>query len=476
MPPSRPLTSLCALAFALLACSGVNDVIGQRPPLPTVTAQPFSTATPGGKVSVILGDSVALSVSQTPVGQLLAPAATATALSGTIQAATATAQATPLVPLFVPSDCPMPGAPPPPIQPAAFANYPEAIGRYLSAGGTPALLEGALREWGTVREGAVVQADTDLTGDNYPEILVAIYDPALWQEGQISVGQLLVYGCAQGGYRLLFSTIYSPTNYLPSLKRVGDMNGDFRAELVFSQQTCELRLCAQNLQIYSWSAALGVFQALNNTPIGLTGGKAAIADLDNDGVLELAVNYPPVLDAAAGPTRDVQQIWDWDGRNYRLAIAYLAAPVYRIHALHDADQLFRQDLWREAIRGYDQVRDNPALQAWTNPNEYAALRAYAGLKKMLAQMVDSGRTRATRTLETLIAENPPGSPGEGYVLVAQAFMDGYNTGRTRSRGCTAALKVASSRPDTLIYLNGYGYANPTYSFDDLCPFKSAASS
>ena len=63
--------------------------------------------------------------------------------------------------------------------------------------------------WGALSEGAEVQADTDLTGDGIPEVMVNMYDPAYYKPGQPSPGQLLVFGCFQKGYRLLFSTDYS---------------------------------------------------------------------------------------------------------------------------------------------------------------------------------------------------------------------------------------------------------------------------
>jgi hypothetical protein len=130
----------------------------------------------------------------------------------------------------------------------------------------------------------------------------------------------------------------------------------------------------------------------------------------------------------------------------------------------------RQITWKDAIKLYDRVRDDPTLQPWTAPDEAVVLRAYATYKKMLAQVANSQSRAANDTLTTLQTENPAGTPGEGYAIIGQVFMDNYRQTRDRKKACAAALNSASARPDTLSMLNSYGYNNRTYSLTDLCPF------
>jgi hypothetical protein len=480
LPAMRNFKHSPWLAFAILtlagvACSGFTDIIGQRNTAPTPTAPVFSTATPGGRVSVWLvtptgqGEQPA-QATPTPFGQIVAPAATATAAYATLQAGTAIAGATLSGPVFQPTDCPEPASPLPPARPNNFSQFPEIIGLYLSAGGPATILEATLRTWGAVAEGAVVQADTDLTGDGVKEILVTLYDPALYKPGQLSPGELLVYGCAQKGYKLIYSTPYSPATIIPELRRVGDMNNDARAELAYSQQTCNAAQCTQAMMILSWNATLGVFKTLNEYPMNASSARIGIADLDKDGVLEVSINFNPSPDQQAGPPRRTTDIWDWDGVVYRLAITQVEAPVYRIHAAHDGDLRFRQANWRDAIRLYDRVRDDARLQPWTLPDEAMFLRAYATYKKMLAQLSLRQTRQADESLAGLLAENPAGTPGEGYAIIGQTFMDSYKRLRDRRRACADALSIAATRPETLGLLNSYGFNNPTYSLGDLCPF------
>src|SRR5262245_6944298 len=385
--------ALIALWMAALACSGLGDVVGPRGTGSTPTVPVFSTATPGGRISVWLitptgQSSGSEQPTATSFGQIIGPAATATAAYATLQAATATAGATLSGPIYQPGDCPDPGGPPPPAKPSSFSRYPEAIGLYLSAGGPATILEATLRSWGAVADGAIVQADTDLTGDGINEVIVTLYDPTLYKPGVASPGELLVYGCAQKGYRLLFNTSYSPSTLIPELRRVGDMNNDARAELAYTQQVCNAGQCSAYMQILSWNATLGAFKPLNEVPMNASGGKIEIADLDKDGVLEVAVSFNPAPDTAAGPPRRSREVWDWDGINYRLAFTQIESPVYRIHALYDANDQFAQAHWRDAIKLYDRVRDDANLQPWTLPDEAMILRAYATYKKMLAYVAN----------------------------------------------------------------------------------------
>src|SRR5258708_36487796 len=162
---------LLALWSASLACSSLDDVVGQQRGGPTPTIPLFATATPGGRISVFLttptGQANNTDQNGTPVtsGQIVAPAATATAAYATMVAATATAGATVTGPIFQPNDCPPVAGPPPPLKPQTFSQYPEKIGAYLSAGGPSTILQTPPRRWGGINERAAGPAQTDPTGE-----------------------------------------------------------------------------------------------------------------------------------------------------------------------------------------------------------------------------------------------------------------------------------------------------------------------
>lgn len=325
-----------AALLGISACGPLGDVIGQRD-TPTPMPEGFAstpgilrTATPGGVLSVWVvtppgalepPDTAATPNPDVPGSRPVGPAATATALFATIEAATAVAAAPPPAPYYQPDECPPPGVPAPPDRPANFNDYKDRIAAYLSAGGSPTVLEATLRNWGAITDrGGVVQADTDLTGDGVREIIVTFYNPHTYNdEALLNAGQMLVLGCDSGGYRVLYETPFNPLVALPELLRVGDMNADVRAELVFFTETCSRSTCAKDGKILTWNAQTGAFKELNNGQIVAINGRIGIADVDGDGVLELTAQINPPRAGLAAPAR-VVDVWDWTGTDYVLAL------------------------------------------------------------------------------------------------------------------------------------------------------------
>lgn len=472
---SRIKRFLLISCVLLAGCGPVGDIIGDRQP-PTPTGLPPMTATPGGRLSVWLvtptGQAADLAQTGTPNiqgGNPVGPAATATAAMATIAAATATAAAPPPAPYYQPSECPAPAAAPPPARPATFSEYNEVIGRYLSAGGSPTVLEATLRNWGSITDkGGVVQADTDITGDGVLEVIVTLFNPVVYNpEALLNSGQLLVYGCDAGGYRLLYATQYNSSVALPQLGRVGDMNADVRGELVFYTETCSTTSCYKEARILTWNAITGVFRELNNGQIIAINGRVGIVDVDGDGVLELTAQINPPGTASAGPPRSVLDTWDWNGLEYVLALREQETPRYRIHAVYDADDKLRDDEWRAAIDAYARLRDNNKLQAWSVAGDTETLRAYAAFRIMIIY-ARLGNGRANDWYNILQGENPPGTSGQGFAVMGTAFMDNFRATNDARAACAQAISTGGV--GVLGSMNRYGYANRTYTLGDLCPF------
>lgn len=460
------------------AACGVLDTVGERPEQ-TQTPVAFRTATPGGMISVWLitptggpANLVSTGVPSEGRGEVVGPAGTATAIYQALFAATQTAAVPVPIQTFQPSECPVLTGRVPEPRPATFSEFPAAIGTYLSQGGPPTVLESELRVWGAITtKGGVVQSNTDLTGDKIPEIIINIFDPYLYNPDAIlNSGRLLIYGCDNGGYRLLYSTPIAPENALPVLHRVGDMNGDVKAEIVYDLQSCTLTSCTRSGQILTWNPLTGVFEPINTSPITAINGRLGVVDIDSDGILEVTVRNTPAGDTASGPRRSVVDYWDWIGSGYVLAQSQPDDPLYRIHAVHDADQALTEGNWNTAVAGYLNVRDSNNLLPWIQANEREMLRAYVTYRLIIVY----ARLRNTRNVQNITAsiatENPDGTIGVVYRDMAQAFADDFLISNNLSTACQAALRVATERPDALSFLNSYGYANRTYTLSDLCPF------
>ncbi|MBZ0308105.1 MAG: hypothetical protein K8I82_18710 [Anaerolineae bacterium] len=447
----------------------------EEPAEKTATPLPFSTATPGGRISVWLVEPTQEGTpapERTVEGQVVGPAATATSAVATISAATQTAAAPTPQPVFLQDECPDPGGRPPPALPASFDDFNDTIGVYLSNGGASSVLENTLRIWGAITDqGGFVQANTDLTGDKIPEIVVNVFNPYTYNpEAVLNAGQLLVYGCDNHGYRLLYATPGNPGLALPVFHRLGDMNADVKAELVFDIQSCSTTYCTREGYILSWNPVVGTFDSLNTGQMLSINGRMGVVDIDSDGILEITVSSAPPGSPTSGPTRGTVDVWDWTGANYVLAVRVPDESRYRIHALHDADSELLNDNVRASIAGYESVRSGENLFPWALPSESDNLRAFATFRLMTAYARLGNSNRSRQFLDSLLSENPEGSPGAVYTAMGQAFFDVYIAGGGSSGGCQAALAVAASRPEALSFLNSYGYANRSYTLNELCPF------
>ncbi|KAB2902570.1 MAG: hypothetical protein F9K27_16415 [Anaerolineae bacterium] len=468
-------TVWCFIAFVLLAGCDIAERRLEEPAEKTATPLPFSTATPGGRISVWLIEPTSGGtpvLERTVEGQVVGPAATATSAVATISAATQTAAAPTPQPAFLQNECPAPGGRTPPSLPATFDSFPDVIGVYLSNGGAPSVLENTLRTWSAITEqGGFVQADTDLTGDKTPEIIVNVFNPYTYNpDSVLNSGRMLVYGCDNNGYRLLYATPSNPGLALPVFHRVGDMNADIKAELVFDVQSCATTYCTREGYLLSWNPVVGTFDSLNTGQMLSINGRMGVVDIDSDGILEITLSSYPPGSAASGPTRGTVDVWDWTGSNYVLAIRVPDESRYRIHTLHDADNELLNDNLRAAIDGYEAVRDGENLFPWSVPNEAENLRAFATFRMVTAYARLGNSNRSRQFLDSLISENPEGSPGAVYAAMGRAFFDVFIAGGGSSGGCQAALGVASSRPEALSFLNSYGYANRSYTLNELCPF------
>ncbi|NPV66234.1 MAG: hypothetical protein HPY64_03720 [Anaerolineae bacterium] len=443
------LALLPVILLGLTACGGAPPVSE------AVLVAESPTVTPGGMILMVLP-------TPTPVTPTPPPGPAPQAAPGYVLTVVAGSQT---------AICPRPGNPRPPAAPAAYNLYTTAITQYLSAGGTVPMLGALLTEWGALDEGIGLVSDAyDLTGDGVYEVLVILADP--FNAGIAPrPGQILVFGCHQEDYRLLYGSEYGPGFGIPTLLYVGDMNANAGTELVYVQQRCQSGSCVQAAQVLSWSAPNDGFIALNVDTVGSADGRFSIADLDNDRVQEIMIQGGGISSAmSAGPPRSSTTIWDWNGLNYVRALTRLDPPLYRIHVIHDADRALESGDGEEAIRLYREALDNPRLGTWQVPNEQFMLRGYAQFKLIVAYAYLEDDLAALDAHSVLMAEHTPGLPSYVYALVGDAFWSAYQATHNLHTACVAAATAASQNPQAVLFLNSYGPANRAYQVPDICTF------
>lgn len=482
---------LAAMVAVLLAC----DLTA---PAADVTSQPsFSTATPGGSISVsLLTPTLTLpglaAQFTTPIG----PVATATAAAATAMASTTTAGApTPTIPgVFVePARCPAAGSPTLPDKPRAFGSYAEAIVKYLSAGGAPTILEATLRNWKAITDkgGGLVRSDRDFTGDGVPEVFMILLDPEK-PDYDPQPGDLYIFGCQEGAYRLLYQVGYKPERGAPVVPSTGadDINGDYINDLVYTVKTCGDQGCIGQVSIIEWNITLGNFNSLLANDISVIEPEVIVSDIDDDNLREVSVTTGIIRDPGAGPQRKVTSVYKWDGSLYSLSQVNKTAAQYRIHAVHDGDDALKKGDYDAAIGLYKQAHTDENLKSWQYPNEVQYLSAFAQYRLMLAYVLKNNVDKAMSTHDALYAQYVPPPPpplpegeptpvptpyagqmpGIEFVGMAEQFWNHFTLNRDVPHACSLAIKYARDTPRILSVLNSFGFANRQYNPEDMCPF------
>lgn len=476
MTPSRrqPLIAALLLVAASLACA-----TGDTGESPTLAAN-LSTVTPGGHVSVsLLTPAPTFEGAAEQIATPIGPVATATAAAATAAAATATALVpTPTIPgVFTsPALCPLPSTSSLPQQPPSFADYAETMVQYLSAGGATTILEARLRAWGAIVDyGGLVLVDRDFTGDGVPEVLVVALDP---QRAEFPYpGDLFIFGCQEGAYRLLYQAGYQRNRGAPVVRVAHDINGDFLNDLVYVRPQCETATsCTTEVQAVEWNLTLGNFENLLPEAVSEPSAEVKIEDVDGNGLSEIVITSGVTAAPEAGPQRVYTKTFTWDGTHYVL-IGVAASPAqYRIHVIHDADSALRAGDALGAVDLYQQAIIDEGLMSWQYPNEAEHLKAYARFRIMLAYAVQGDVAAAQRARDELIGAyetmpSPADQPGGQFAEMARLFWNDFALNRDVVTACRIVVDYARLRPVSFEVLNSFGTANPTYTPTDLCPFN-----
>lgn len=496
-PAAKKLISLTLLAMALLAClaTGPNGAA-------TPTAS-FTTATPGGSISIsLLTPTVTVPGAANP-GVMIGSFATATAEAAALLAETATAQAlipTPTVAgVFTePALCPAPGTPTLPDESPSFPRYAELIAEYLSAGGATTVLEGRLRTWNSITDyGGLVIADRDFTGDGVPEVLITMYDPQS-EDVNPQPGNLFVFGCDEGIYRLLHQAGYSVDRGAPVLHSADDINGDQLNDMVYSVETCGETSCVTDVKMIEWSMPLENFQSLVSQAVIQPYAQVVVSDVDEDQLDEVSVTSGVIGQLEAGPQRQITSIYKWDGTVYTLAETIKPIAEYRIHVIHDGDEALMAEDYSEAITQYRKAITSDRLLSWSYPGEDLYLRAFGRYRLMLAYVRAGNLGAAQQAHDELIqvytmppppapscdpaadplctpvpTATPYVPPGEGldFARMADLFWLDYSVNRNLRQSCNLVVGYARSTPLALDVLNSFGYANRQYTAIDMCPWS-----
>jgi hypothetical protein len=354
------------------------------------------------------------------------------------------------------------------IKPAAFSDFPAAIGAFLNAGGSVDVLAPQL---GSV-DYAIGARAADFNGDGKLDVIAAVrvdqqptgMGPAktasiLFQSGPAFTA-FLIFQCNNGVYDLA-QTIAPESNPYRDLRiyEAQDMNNDGKAEALISFQSCGASTCFENLQIIAWNGGAYV-NALSGTTEDLP--YPTFEWKFDNGLMSLSETGGSYGSVGAGPTRAHVRNWQYDAASgfWQIVSEKTLPSNYRIHVLLDADAAFEQGNAAEAIPLYRRVIDDMTLSDWADPrSEQINLAAYARFRLIVAYTALDQPDQAAQVLSELQAGIAPDAPEHVFVDMALIYLENKN--------CAPVQSYIDEH--NVISLLFFGYANPTYTAQELCP-------
>lgn len=429
---------LVILFFTLLACS-----------LPQLSSQVVSTPTPE-------------TANRTPVPATPSPPPATPTLTPVVVSPT-------IEPTEIDPNCvePQPGGF---LAGSDFEGYPQAVLDFLNNSGSWQALDTALYDAGVANQPTAVAA-TDFNGDGKNDIAVSIFNPE--SQSIPPEGRLMLYMCREGQFEIAYNQPTGEQMGGPHLWYWQDLNDRDGAELVVSDASCGAHTCFEQLQILSWTG--NEFEnRLQGSTRDLPYPDVRITDPDEDGVYQLEVTGAGFGSVGAGPQRSETIIWKYnaDTRQWEMAETALGPSNFRIHTLHDADAAAQRGDLEAALVLYERVVTDTSLEDWMDPEtERANLGAYARYK-MVAVYTFLGREQfAQAKLAEMREAYPENLAQHGYLEMAEIFRETFATEGLES-ACAAVADFASSNPESVLEPLGgihFGYANPDYAPQDMCP-------
>jgi len=349
-----------------------------------------------------------------------------------------------------------------PTRPAQFEDYAAVLGRYLADGGDSADIITLLLAWEARPAMGEPLVLADLTQDGTPEILVSFINPA--SDRYPPEATLSIYTCREGAVESLYT--YHPGGWF-GLNLIGarDLTADGAADLAFTEVACGAHTCWDILHVWSWTGVdfeeqvEGEFSAPYATFV-LSEGKVSVG---SSGIASMG----------AGPQRPLTTTLAWNGSAITVAETLVGPALYRYHVFRDGDEALFAGKDARAIVAYQHVLEDNTLLSWdaymSEDEERRWFSALAHWRLLVqaarANLVDDAQAHYA----PLSSDFPGGEAGSPVVSLAQRFWTTFLESNNVAYACRAALDVPEAQT-VLDFLNSFGYANPVYTLEDLCPF------
>jgi hypothetical protein len=349
-----------------------------------------------------------------------------------------------------------------PPRPEDFEDYASTILAFLNASqgdedGLRTMLEG----WEALQHVSdLLRVDVD--DDGVGEFVAVVVDPS--EEYGINLrGDLLVVDKDGEDFTLVYSAAGDSTLTDPALLEVDDLNGDGHTEIAYSSTSCGAHTCYITVQIVS--SGTGTFEDLTGGGIGMSYAQAGFVDWDGDGVQDLVLQGGTIGSVGAGPQRERMESYKWDGRSYVLSETAYAPSNYLYFKVLDANGALLDGEYERAVLLYREAIDDDTLQIWMKEQEREELAAFSRYRLSLSYLLMGEDALAQDVREELLSAQRD----DIYAQVVDVLWDAYAQDGDLRAACERVGEFAADHPETASVLADYGYANPTFTPEEVCP-------
>jgi hypothetical protein len=395
---------------------------------PTVRATATATVAPGVEIT----ESVESTSTQmiTPTAQSGAPGAAAS------------------------SDCP-----------SALTGYPARIMALLAASdGDMDALAAFLENCGALPPDGLQVGDW--TGDGQDDLVVVLADPTAPPAAPVRQGDLIIF---VGGEDGLAESYRARAAGEVTLFALADINGDDQPDVSWVDRTCGANVCFDTVMVISWDGS--EWQTWTQEPVSMAFAEIRLEDTTPAGQGdEIVLHGGSYRSEGAGPQRDRSETWgSVNGAPYTLLERTFAESNCLYHTVLDANEAFLRGGaagFARAEELYTKAATDQTLEAcWQREHELEELRSFSLFRLALTAAYQGKPAVATDLIGSLSVSYP----GSIYDQVGQVWIEAFDADNEVGAACRAVNQFATENPAAYEILADYGYANPTFAPDDVCP-------
>lgn len=310
------------------------------------------------------------------------------------------------------------------------------------------------------------QSETaDWTADNLDDLLIIL--EAVNPDFKSPEGDLFIFsGLEDGSYELGYHARSAGQVNLLSKE---DINADNLPDITWSDTTCGASTCFATVNVRSWSE--NEWRDWTDGTLTMAHPEIALEDTSDEGQsLEILLSGGIYGSLGAGPQRDRVEVWgSVDGAPYTLLnLTHGESTCIYFFVIDGNAALLQADVdgLAAAESFYTQAATDPDLNAcWTRENEEEELRSFSLFRLALVAAYRGDAEEAANKIETLSSDYPDSV----YDALGRIWLDVYTESGDVATACTAATLFAEENPEAWRMLADFGYINPTFSAEEVCP-------